>query len=421
MKSLKRVAAASCMLAVAIATLAAPAGAAGTTTRWVDDDGHAGPTGCGGSRAAATTIQSAVTASNADDVVIVCPGTYVGQVRIRGSRDGLTLRSATPFGATIKGPSHIARPLGFGYLVLVDHVDDVTIQGFKVLTRTAAPCEDTDVTIGVVGSHRTSIRGNRLLAPGSDGSEACSQAIGIAVVNGIEAGQPGGSPSFTATATVAANEVRDARFGGIVAFAVDGQVELDVSHNSIRAYFGQPPAGGSSMAAPIGAEFGIGFLGRSRGSATHNVIQGSTSAPDSGATFFAGLAVLADFDGPTTQRNGPILVADNLVRRVGFGVIGQSARTLTVRRNHIANAYGGIEFEHTTGSVVKRNSIASKQVGIYLDSTSAGDTLRRNSATGNGGTCIDGSSGSGTSGTANTWTSDTATHGSSPSGICGGR
>ena len=132
-----RLTAAASTLAIALATLAAPASATGPTTRWVDDDGHAGPAGCGASAVAATSIQAAVTASHAHDVVVVCPGTYVEQVRIRGSRDGLTLRSATPFAATIPGPAHIDRPLGFGYLLLVDHVDDVTIQGFKVLTRTA--------------------------------------------------------------------------------------------------------------------------------------------------------------------------------------------------------------------------------------------------------------------------------------------
>ncbi len=68
---------------------AVPVAAASSTTRWVDNDGHAGPGGCGGSAVASTSIQSAVTASNADDVVIVCPGTYTEQVRIRGDRDGL--------------------------------------------------------------------------------------------------------------------------------------------------------------------------------------------------------------------------------------------------------------------------------------------------------------------------------------------
>ena len=38
----------------------------------------------------------------AGDTVKVCPGTYVGQVTIKGSRNGLVLRSVTNLGATIK-------------------------------------------------------------------------------------------------------------------------------------------------------------------------------------------------------------------------------------------------------------------------------------------------------------------------------
>lgn len=418
MNTVKRLATAGSTLAIALATLATPASAAGTTTRWVDHDGHAGPHGCGGSRHAATSIQSAVDASNADDVVIVCPGTYVGQVRIRGSRDGLTLRSSKPFGATIKGPAHIARPLGFGYLMLVDHVDDVTIRGFKVLTRTAAPCDDTDVTIGVLGSLRTAIRGNRVLANGSNGHEACSQAIGIAVVNGIEDGQPGGASSTMGTATIAYNEVRDARFGAIMAFAVGGRVDVDVAHNSVRAYFGQPPGGSSAIMDVAGAQLGVGFLGSARGSVTDNVIQGSSAAPTNGPTFYVGVAIMADFDGPGTQRNGPIAISDNLIRRVGVGVSGQAARKLTLRTNRISNAYTGIDLEQTISSTVKANSIRSKQVGIHLDGGSTGNTLTGNSARSTGGVCVDQSSGSGTSGTANVWMGNVSDHGSSPDGLC---
>jgi hypothetical protein len=347
----KRLALAGGTLVLALAS-AAPTAAASTTTRWVDDDGHAGPGGCAGSAAAATSIQAAVTASSADDVVVVCPGTYTEQVRIRGSRDGLTLRASSPFGATIKAPSSLQRPLGFGYLVLVDHVNDVTIRGFRVITRTAAPCESTEVTIGVVGSRRTSIRGNRLLAPGSDGTEDCGQNIGIAVVNELEDGQPGGgSTSFTATAT--------------------------------------------------------------------NAIQGSGAAPQAGPTFFAGIAVLPGFDGMTAVAvNGPIDIRGNLIRRVVTGVLAEGARDLTIRHNDVSNVYQGLGMGSTTTSTVSGNDVRAREVGIVVASDSAGNVLRRNRFGGPGGYCVDQSSGSGSHGTANSWSSNSASHGSGPVGIC---
>ena len=111
-------ASAGAALALAVVAMATPASAALGTTRRVDDDGHAGPGGCAGSHAALTSIQAAVTASRHDDTVVVCPGTYAGQVPIRGQRDGPTLRSSSPFGGDIKAPVSIARPLGFGYVLL---------------------------------------------------------------------------------------------------------------------------------------------------------------------------------------------------------------------------------------------------------------------------------------------------------------
>ena len=53
-----------------------------------------------------------------------------------------------------------------------------------------------------------------------------------------------------------------------------------------------------------------------------------------------------------------------------------------------------------------------------LDASSSGDTLAQNTVSGAGGNYTDASSGSGTTGTANHWTDNTATDGSTPSGLC---
>jgi hypothetical protein len=73
--------------------LASPASAAGVT-HWVDAAAASGGTGTGcGADAAYTTVQAAVTAATADDIVEVCPGTYTGNVTI-SNKAGLTLRGA---------------------------------------------------------------------------------------------------------------------------------------------------------------------------------------------------------------------------------------------------------------------------------------------------------------------------------------
>lgn len=74
--------------------IAAPASAAGVTY-WVDAAAAStGPgTGCGSS-AAYTSVQAAVTAAGASDIVEVCPGTYAGPVNIPNGKDNLILRGA---------------------------------------------------------------------------------------------------------------------------------------------------------------------------------------------------------------------------------------------------------------------------------------------------------------------------------------
>jgi hypothetical protein len=419
-----RLAAASASLVAALVITVAPAGAASkATTRWVDGDGHASPGDCGGSGSAFRHIQAAVTASDAGDTVVVCPGTYTEQVTIQGNRDGLTLKSSRPFGATIKTPTSLDHPYDFTYLVLVNKVDDVTIRGFKTIVRTSAPCDDVDGTIVVVGGRHASIRGNRLLAPGA-GAGQCLQSDGIVIVDGT-----GPVSARSSSATVGFNEVRDALFIAIGAFGQDRMVDVDIVHNSVRAYFGQgiiiptsrrSASLGSPAGAPApGAEFGIALFGRTKGVVRDNVVQGATSAPSGGPTFFAGIGISPSFVMSSVPfSNGPIDVRDNTVRRVVFAIEAQDADRLTIERNGISNAYVGIEVQRLTDSFIRRNSVVAKAMGVSLDATSHGNAVRRNTVSGNGGVCTDGSTGGGTAGTANTWADNTASVGSNPTGIC---
>jgi hypothetical protein len=87
----------------ALASSTASAAAGSQTTRYVDDDGRAGPArGCADTNRALRSIQKAVEAPNRNDIILVCRGVY-DRVDIRGrGHDGLILR-ALGSGVTIVG------------------------------------------------------------------------------------------------------------------------------------------------------------------------------------------------------------------------------------------------------------------------------------------------------------------------------
>jgi parallel beta-helix repeat protein len=412
MDAWKRSASLGAVLVATLATSVAPASAATNTTRWVDGDGRAGPSGCDSSASAYKQIQKAVNASNEDDTVIVCPGTYRQQVRIRGDRDGLTLKSSRPFGATLLTPASPNEVDGGVFMVSVEEVDGVTVRGFKVLARTDGPCDDLDVAILVTGSRNAQIRGNRVMAPGTGSSgSGCEMGVGIAVADGVF----GIGAPRSASGLVAFNEVRDAAFGGIVGVGQSRLVTLNAIHNSVRAYFHQG-AVVTGIAGLSGGEFGIALLGRVKGEIGDNVVQGSTSAPLSGPGWLYGIVVGDAFVMAPTS-NGRIDVHDNIVRRVGYGIVVAGADETSVRRNQVTNTYFGLALEGVTDSAFRRNTIGAKGFGILVQG-STGNDLASNTVSGVGGTCIDDSSGSGTAGTDNHWVDNTATVGSSPTGIC---
>lgn len=413
MHSLHRIAAVGATLTATLAMSVAPVSAASTTIRWVDGDGHAGPGGCGGSAIAATTIQKAVDASNADDRVVVCPGTYVEQVTIRGKRDGLTLESATPYTAVIKSPAHLDAPRDFTYIVFVDRVDDVTIRGFKTIVRTGGSCDNVDATIVAVGSKQTAIRGNRLLAPGTANGN-CVQGNGIFVADLVDRS----SGPRSSSATIAFNEVRDAVSVGIEVDGYQRAVQASILHNSVRTYFTESfvPTLAPSGGRPKGVEAGIVTYGRVSGEISENVIQGGPSAPDA-PTFYSGIEVDGALES-AVRMNGPIKISGNTIRRVIVGVGLEDARTVNVRNNDISNAYAGLIVEGTIDSTIARNTVSTKEIGIQLDTESLNDAVSNNDFAGAGGFCRDMSTGAGTAGTGNHWVDNTAIHGSDPDGIC---
>ena len=403
--------------------LGGSASAASGSTHWVDGDGHAGPGGCGGRAAAYTTVQAAVDASDADDTVLVCPGTYVEQVRIRGHRDGLTIRGVSPWTATIETPSVLAHPLGFRFLVLIQEVDDVTIQGLRLRARTAAPCQDAEVVIGAIVSQRTSIRGVRISASGGAGANAdCGYGLGVAFTDSRHpTTNQSGDPSLHGSLSATYDLIEGFSQAGIGAFGQNGGLHLYAAHDSIRHDQGAVHLRSSAFAGPAvspavdDAQAGIFLIGRSGGVVIHSAIR--AKSPDSVPALQGGIYVL--------QAGAPghphVEIRDNLLRgaRVGIGIEG--ARGAVVARNVVRDAIGGIEAQGVNNSTISGNDVRGRMVGIGLGGDSSGNRVRGNTASSSyGDACSDDSVGGGTAGTANTWTDDIGAP-SSPGGLCTAR
>src|SRR3990172_1181356 len=95
-------------LAVVVGALALPLGPAMAATLIVDDNND--PESCGGNDSDYATITAAVSEAHSGDTILVCPGTYIEQVRIGASITRLTLESWGPGAAVIQAPPRMLGP-----------------------------------------------------------------------------------------------------------------------------------------------------------------------------------------------------------------------------------------------------------------------------------------------------------------------
>lgn len=402
-------------------------------TRWVDDDGAAGVSGCDGTELAYMMVQAAVDASDGDDRVLVCPGRYIGQVHISGLRDGLTLRSIVRWQAVLVTPPELARPLGFGFLILIENVDDVAIRGFRLLARTIAPCETPDVLLGAVGSLRTAVVNDHFFAQADDASgAACGYGLAVALTDAITDGQAGGGTTDSRGSMFAAhNLMRDFRVAGFGAFGGNGRLDVEVVRNIARFDHGARPAtmptgmrhftggGIAPTAASDGQVDGDGqagmlVQGRVGGTLRGNTIEGppvwrSPEPPSYG--LFSGIYVAAD----PAVTNFPLRIRGNQVSRVTYGLAIQDGSDVDLVDNAVWKTRLGLAMDGTVASRVVGNAIGGIDAAIFVGSSSVGNSFIDNVASPGG--CVDESVGTGTSSTGNDWVGNVGPS-SSPEGLC---
>jgi len=375
------------LLAVSMAAPASAVSVGATRTRWVDDDGRAGPRGCGGSKAATRHIQSAIDRSDRNDVVIVCPGRYSEEIGIVGRRlAGLTVRAYAKGTAIVKVPASVT----YGPPIWIERVSGVTVQGLAFEFPSTGCDEHSGDLQGVWIQDADGVRfqGNRFWTSGSDTQGPCGYEDGIRVLS-------------SAHARIANNTVRDFKSDGI---SIEDHTTATVDGNTIQFYH---RASGSED----DGDQGIRVVGGARAEVTDNLVR---SLSGSGTPHLEiGIIVQDGARGSDIHHNEVRYVEQ------GLGVLGARAK---LRYNDVVGTGGdglsGIFADGAAGIEVLANRVRGFDYGIWVDAK--GTTLRHNDARGNVTlSCKDTTTGTGTAGTANLWSgSNVGSPTSDPVGIC---
>lgn len=163
----------------------------------------------------ARTIQAAVDRSGREDTIVVCDGIYREPTTITGQEHaGLTIKGATPWGATIMPAGGPTQPS----LLSIGVVDRVRVQHLRFAT--GSRCQ-TDVAAAIVisGASNADVRANRII--GGNVAKGCGFELAILM--------------FNASGWIRYNLVQDWSQGAIgVVFFDLANAYANVTDNSLR-------------------------------------------------------------------------------------------------------------------------------------------------------------------------------------------
>jgi parallel beta-helix repeat protein len=341
--------------------------------RTVDDDFAECP------GAGFTSIQAAVNASNSGDSVRVCPGTYTERVTIPNTKNNLTLFSAMG-SAVIKAPAAVGVEPPYA-IVLINGAQGVVFRGFSV----SGPLPDalfcsTDIRAGisVIGGGSATIRNNVItqIRSTSPALRGCQNGFGITVGRN-STGQSG-------SAVILGNVIQTYQKGGIFVDGTGSSATID--NNDIRGIGPTPDI----------AQNGIQVSRSATADVRNNKVEENRYSPQT--TGGSGIIIF---------QSGGVRVFNNEVNRNDFGILFDTESNPRASQNLTTyNSFDGISLYTTTGALIEWNSsYVNGFDGIYVYSDSTGNLIRRNEMLFN--TAFDAediSNGTGTGGTANTWT-----------------
>jgi parallel beta-helix repeat protein len=362
-----------------------------------------------------STIQAAVTAASSGATIVVCPGTYTEQVTIPSGKNNLTLRSKKPGQAIIQAPGSLpvdgnCTVPGAQAIVDVNGALNTSILGFTI----AGPGVTADtlcfgVLVEAAGS--ATVDGNWILHINDNPNNGHQHGEGVRVTGG-------------SSATITKNTISDYQKNGV---SVRNASHADVNGNVIT---------GIGLTNLI-TQNGIVFLNGSSGHAIGNDISANHYTADENATGIIQVGPgNVDLKANTLHDNdigvfvalvdGGTTVESNQATGNLQGILFQGATGGVIKNNNSSDNGDGIDVVSdfnthagTTNGVISGNTTHhNASLGLFADGKSHGNLFANNVSTANGDfDCRDKSSGSGTAGTADTWTHNNA-HTSSPTELC---
>lgn len=303
-------------MVLGVALVAALPGAAAGRTIVVDDDGRGRVGHCDApSKRAKSTIAAAVGEAHTGDTIAVCPGTYKEHVVV--ALRTITLKSIRPQQAVIRGV-HGSHPDSDDSeaVILVDDVDGVRIEGFKVvaLGESGILVRDSD-NVSVVGNHVTHGKSKKL----TTGIEL-DQSTGQVVDNFVLEAQNGIVASKLAGYMLIQDNSVNAQWPGVTArmeVGIKATGEAIIAGNTVAGRLSEGSA--ANRSSKLGT--GIHLTADEGASVRHNTVLNATT----GIYVTSGVAVPAP----------PIPVEENLVKARDTGIRIWAATNLSIRGNDV--------------------------------------------------------------------------------------
>jgi parallel beta-helix repeat protein len=322
---------------------AIPAAAA---KRVVDDDGQGSATNCNASAAAYFTISTALSAANAGDQIIICPGPAAGayneqlvidkNVKLIG-KNGAGIRPSPmlPNSTSLTSGFPIAAAILVLDSTLNVEINQLTIDGSG---HGISGCDANPIGVyfrNASGSVVNSVVKNIRLGAGFGG---CQSGLAIFAQSG------GGG---TSDVTVSNTSVHDFQKNGIT--GNESGTTLTASNNKVTG------DGPTTEIAQNGIQIGFGATGSATGNVVSEVVWSPCSAPD-------------DPDCVNGSSTGILIY--------------QGSEPINVSNNTINTTQTGVYFD-VPGGIANANLITRTRVydGIYLPCGSNGNTVNGNTIT----------------------------------------
>lgn len=393
-------------------TLAFTGNALAASTQWVNDNVAVGSnTSC--ASPGYNDIQSAVTAATAGDTIRVCAGSYSGQILVdkqlflRGAKAGIDARTRSTTGeSTVQGLN--TDTVGFNLAA-----NNIVLDGFRVRGVGSGPGIQTSSLFSGYTIQNTIIGNNAFGIYANTGSTSqnvirtnliknnnANLGVAAAAGNGIYADQG------TNRLLIARNTMSGQKNSGFLFTTTDPIENRDVTIQRNLAV--------------NNATF-VNLFGNNTNFQIRSNTTNDTNSADNASQ---GTAIrIAD------NANGVLVIANTIKNSPFSGVAVRDAEDTTaapynidIQLNTITGAKGnGVDVtDSEQGAVsVYRNTVRHAVLdGIFFGPASGANLIDSNSSRFSGGfDCEDQSTGTGTSGTNNTWTHNVGDT-SSPSGLC---